>query len=180
MNVFPPIEHDAVTWLQNYIKPSMIAFEYGSGDSTIYFNKFVKSLVSIEHIAEKFYVLKDKIHKSNFNYELIPPIKDPKPFPYSHLSYGSTDSDYLHYSFKNYVNHINNYPDRLFDIVLINGRSRASCIMTTIPKIKRGGILILNDSERYVYQDAQKLFLKTQTVVCFAGSNRKTSIYEIK
>jgi hypothetical protein len=52
--------------------------------------------------------------------------------------------------------------------------------MASRPKIKKGGIIILNDSERYVYSDAIKLFLKKYPGNWFGRGKRKTTIYEIK
>lgn len=178
----PPIEEDAFKWLQDYIKPNMIVFEYGSGNSTLYFGDTVDLIVSIEHSSGKFYIMEEFVKrvKYNFIYKLIQPIEDPKPFPYSHLSYGSSHKNYLYHSFKDYVNYINTYSDSFFDIILINGMSRASCIAASRPKIKKDGIIIVNDSERYVYQDALKLFLNKYPLNHFGKKIRRTTIYEIR
>lgn len=177
-----PIVESADKWLQDYINPQMKVFEYGSGSSTLYFGNNAQLIVSIEHSPDKFYKLESHVKKvrSNFVYKLVQPIEDPTPFPYSHVSYGSTHKNYLYHSFKNYVNYINVYLDDYFDIISINGMSRASCIVASGWKVKKGGIIILNDSERYVYQDAIHLFLDKHTVHHFEEGDKRTSIYEIK
>ena len=60
-------------------------------------------------------------------------------------------------SFKNYVNSITEYPDSSFDLISIDGVARSSCIKASIPKLKKGGYLMLDNSEREEYQEAIKL-----------------------
>lgn len=170
-----PIEPEAADWVEEYIKSGMKVFEYGSGSSTAYFASRVRQVVSVECYPERF-------NKTIINslVQLIEPVKDPKPFPYSHENYGSVDDGFAHFSFENYVNYIKKYRNRFFDIVLINGRARASCIRVAVPKIKFGGYLILNDSERCEYQNAIELFLEKYPHQEFGGSTRKTGIWEIK
>lgn len=183
MNVTrPPIAEDAYKWLQNYISPQMRVFEYGSGSSTLYFGNNVQLIVSIEHSPNKFYKLENHVKKVRYNfvYKLIQPVEDPTPFPYSHISYGTTNANYLCHNFKNYVNYINEYLDNFFDVIFINGMSRASSIVASTWKIKKNGIIALNNSGRYVYQDAIHQFLDKHTAHHFGKGDNKTSIYEIK
>jgi len=171
-----PIEPEAAEWVEGYIKPDMNVFEYGSGPSTAYFSDRARKIISVECYPEKF-----EMHKrySSSLMQLIAPTENPKPFPYSHESYSSTDKEFAHLSFKKYVNHIKKHRNGFFDIVFINGRSRASCIMTAVPKIKKDGILILNDSERYEYKNAIELFLKEYPHQLFGEGTRKTGIWTI-
>ena len=174
-----PIEFKDTEWFEKHIKPDMKIFEYGSGSSTAYFASKVSQVVSVECYPERYNKNQNMIN-SSVHYKLIEPIKDSKPFPYSHESYGSVDDEFAHFSFENYVNYIKEYSDRFFDIILINGRARASCIRAAVPKTKLGGYIILNDSERYVYQNAIELFLKEYPHQKFGEGVRKTGIWEIK
>lgn len=170
-----PIEPKAAEWVEDYIGPNMVVFEYGSGQSTIYFANRVKKVITIELCTEKF----EKYKQYNPHTYFVLPIKEERVFPYSHESYGTTDKEFEYYNFEKYVNSIKKFRNNYFDIVFINGRSRASCIMTVIPKVKKGGIIILNDSERYVYQDAKELFLKEYPHQEFGEGTRKTSIWNL-
>jgi predicted O-methyltransferase YrrM len=81
--------------------------------------------------------------------------------PNSRSSFSSkTFKEYKGYSFKNYVKLINKYPDYHFDIVFVDGRSRVACIKHALKKIKNGGVLILDNSERDEYQSAFKYLKK--------------------
>jgi predicted O-methyltransferase YrrM len=50
-----------------------------------------------------------------------------------------------------YVKQIDEFPDEYFDIILIDGRARPSCIKRSVSKVKPGGLLILDNSEREYY-----------------------------
>lgn len=54
-------------------------------------------------------------------------------------------------SYKNYVETIDQFEPEYFDIVVVDGRARNSCIKRAIPHIKRGGYLIVDNSERKYY-----------------------------
>lgn len=66
-------------------------------------------------------------------------------------SYRSGAGDYLNYSFKKYVKSIDEYPDGYFDLILVDGRARPSCILHSIPKLKSGGLLVVDNAERSYY-----------------------------
>ena len=40
------------------------------------------------------------------------------------------------------------FPDESFDLVIVDGYARPSCVLHAIPKIRRGGHLLLDDSDR--------------------------------
>lgn len=178
MNAILPVESEALDWIEKTIKPDMIIFEYGSGASTLYFSSRAEKVISVVHNLQKYRKMHEMLGSNAFD-NLVEPFKDPKPFPYSHESYGSTDNNFSEHNFKEYVNYIKNYRYKIFDMVFINGRSRASCIRATLPHIKSGGYLILNDSERYEYQNAIELFLKEYPLQEFGGGTRKTGVWII-
>ena len=46
---------------------------------------------------------------------------------------------------------IDQYPDEYFHIVVVDGRARPSCISHALKKVKKGGYLIVDNSERDYY-----------------------------
>jgi len=66
--------------------------------------------------------------------------------------YISSDARYQGQAFVNYAKSIDPYPDAYFDIVLIDGRARPSCVAHAQHKVKVGGYLILDNSERDEYR----------------------------
>jgi len=179
-NLFTPIVEEANRWLHNHLRPDMRVFQYGSDESTVSLGNNVQLIVSVEHSLNRYNNLEISMRnvRNNSIYKYIPPENETRPFPYSHLSYGTTHKDYLYYNFKEYVNYITKYEDNFFHITIINGFSRASCIMTAANKMKKSGIIILNDSDKYEYQDAIKLFLNKHKVTHLRRGKQITSIFE--
>jgi hypothetical protein len=168
-NYIPWIPIKAKLWLDDNLRQDMILYEYGSGLSTLYFSPKVKKIISVEHDKEwynKTYgEIKEKIH--NCEYNLIEPepkkagISSPVEKMYiSHL--------YQNLNFRTYVQSIDIYPDKYFDLVFIDGRARIGCIMHSIEKIKPGGFLILDNSDAKRYKEAQ-MILKGYNKLDFYG-----------
>ena len=67
-------------------------------------------------------------------------------------------------SFKKYVNSIDKYPQKYFDVIFIDGRDRNSCVKKSITKIQQDGIIILDNSERERYQESISLLSKYKRI----------------
>ena len=158
-NRYPWITFNAIKWLEKYLNKNVTLFEFGSGGSTFFWAERVKKLISVEH-DKKWYdrVSKELIKEGikNCDYILSEPIKDSTKdkIPYGYKSYTSTLKEYEGMSFENYVKTIENYPDSSFDLVVIDGRARASCIFRALRKIRPGGFLMLDNSDREHYHKA--------------------------
>ncbi|PIQ47679.1 MAG: hypothetical protein COW03_14005 [Cytophagales bacterium CG12_big_fil_rev_8_21_14_0_65_40_12] len=157
----PWIAPDAVNALKSLLKPDMVGFEFGSGRSTQFYAKRIKFLTSIEHHKDWYHsvakTLEDK-KTENVNLVYIPSDLDA---PSQHLSseaqlymtieeYPVKDS-----AFSTYSNSIKQQDDESLDFIAIDGRARATCLINAIPKLKSGGILLLDNSERQRYQQAK-------------------------
>lgn len=158
----PWITFKARIWLENYLKPDMSVFEYSSGGSTIFISKRVKEVFSIEHDKDWYQIISNEIrnqHIDNCKLLLIEPETDLfNREDYSDPNnYISSLPIYLNMNFRRYVLSINEFPDEYFDLVFVDGRARPSCITNSIPKIKPGGYLMLDNSERERYSYGKKL-----------------------
>lgn len=156
----PWIVFEAKDWLDDYLDKGMKVFEWGSGGSTLYFCEKTKAVVSIEH-NEKWYkdvkeIIKQK-NINNCNYFFIEAKKFSllKLLPYAGIFYNSkTFEEYKAYSFKDYVKKIDEFSDEYFDFIFVDGRSRVACLNHSLSKIRKGGALMLDNSERVDYQGA--------------------------
>ena len=54
-------------------------------------------------------------------------------------------------SFENYARSIDSFKNEYFDLVIVDGRSRVSCIAQAMPKVKKQGILLVDNTEREYY-----------------------------
>jgi len=163
----PWITFEANKWLEKYLKPDMTVFEYGSGGSTLFFQKHVKKIVSIEH--NRFWykkMLKFSKKKNIFfnSYFLIEPEKPIKRNVKEKDNYQSTLKSYSNMIFKKYVNSINKYPQDYFDVIFIDGRVRNLCVKKSLNKIRQDGIIILDDSEREEYQESISLLSRYKRI----------------
>jgi len=87
-------------------------------------------------------------------YLLIEPVKDAhfgtKNFE-NPDDYISSGEHFAGKNFEAYVKSIDRYPDSHFDIIVVDGRARPSCIKHSIPKLKRDGWLVVDNSDRTYY-----------------------------
>ncbi len=131
----PWVTHDAVCFLDDFMKnnPNASILEFGSGASTIWFAQITQNLVSIEHSPQWATEVKNLLKEKNcfaVNYIL-------HPTPYYTLC--------------------NRFKNESFDLILVDGRNRSGCIKHSIPLLKRGGIMMIDNAERSWYQKGLNL-----------------------
>ena len=160
----PWIAFNAINYLEKIIRPDMLVFEFGSGGSTQFWSGHVSKVISIEHEAEWYHKMmldfKSK-NLGNVEYYLIPAEKDSDYYrkntanPYHYIS---DDKAFTGKNFESYVRKIDQFPDEFFDLVVVDGRARPSCIAHAVNKIKKGGYLLVDNSERNHYFPSLKQF----------------------
>jgi predicted O-methyltransferase YrrM len=153
----------AKNFIQKYLKEKdrsdVKIFEFGAGGSSLFFLKYANEVISVEHDPKWYELVKETIEKKNIpgwkvylhepektvsELDFIPEAGNPH-------HYYTNSEPYKDFLFKNYVTSIDTYPDNYFDIVLVDGRSRASCLYHSKNKVKKGGLLILDNAERHYY-----------------------------
>lgn len=146
----------AVNLTKDKIKPlrNLRVFEWGSGNSTLFWAKYASEVVAIEY-DQLWY------HKMN---GILPENATLKYYE-------------LHYNGK-YCNSINE-TDGLFDIILIDGRDRVRCAKNCINKLKHNGIIIWDNSDRDYYEEGYQ-YLKDQGFKQLELSGALWGIPEVK
>lgn len=181
----PTIVDTCIKWLELNIQPDWKVFEWGAGKSTIYFAQKVAEIVSIEHSKgwrdRLTRVLKQKELK-NFVIHLIYP-DDLLPKQYIKKKRESFklfcdpnkyfSRHFLKNNFTKYVKIIDTYPDKYFDLILIDGRSRPACIKHAMSKIRPGGYLMLDNSERSVYNLSKQLVKDWKETLFYLSNSPK-------
>lgn len=153
----PWLVFGAIDFLKEWLRKDMTVFEYGSGGSSLFISDRVEVIYSIEHDKLWFENVKTVIQKEsieNINYKLSPPVaemSDPKKSCSDPHNYLSCMGEFKNLNFENYVKSIDEFPDNQFDLVIIDGRARPSCILHAIAKIKVGGILLVDNADRNYY-----------------------------
>lgn len=155
----PWISFSAVRYLKGIIRKDMRVFEYGSGGSTLFWISRVQELVSVEHDTSWYSIMKkqfDEHSVQNLKYLLVEPESDTR-FGEKRFEnpddYISADPAYTGKNFEQYAKSIDAYPDNYFDVIVVDGRARTSCIKHSINKLKKGGYLIVDNAERKYYMN---------------------------
>jgi precorrin-6B methylase 2 len=131
----PWFTYASIHFITQKLNPSFTVFEFGSGNSTLWFASKVQRVFSVEHDAD-FYAHKLNELKSfeNISCELIP------------LGEGYSDKilDF----------------DNAFDIIVIDGRERVDCAKNSIKALKKDGVIIWDNSDRDEYAEGYDHFIK--------------------
>jgi len=126
--------------LAAYLKESDIGLEFGSGRSTLWFAKRVGHLTSVEHDEawqkKVSQMLKDN-HLSNVDYHLHPRDKADEQ---------GAETDY--------VKVFQQIKTDSVDFVLIDGVYRDFCALEAIRVIRPGGVMIIDNVNRYLPSDS--------------------------
>jgi hypothetical protein len=122
--VMPWLGYRAIKHLENLLQPDWKMLEYGSGMSTVWFTQRVANVISIED---------NKLWYDKVSLDL------------KKLGVNNVD-----YQFKsdNYSN-LDQYPDSTFDFILIDGSQRGNCAASAVKKIKHGGYIYLDNSDKH-------------------------------
>jgi precorrin-6B methylase 2 len=134
----PWFSYAAIDFLDDFLQPQMTVCEYGSGGSTIFFSRRVRSVFSIEDNPKWHDLVSQRLQQhsiTNVTLKLCPfDFKNPKGFE---------QSDYLHA-----------IPEERFDVIVVDGSEewtqvRPICFEKAEGHIKPGGIIVVDDSWRY-------------------------------
>jgi hypothetical protein len=154
----PWMTFSAIKFLKSIVTKDMKVFEYGSGGSTIFLLKLAQKVITVEHDkywAEKVLELvrKNDLENKHEFYTILPSeeVSQNNLNPSDFDSYISQDNSFLGFSFKDYAQSIEAYQNNYFDLVVIDGRARPSCFKHSVNKVKEGGYILLDNSERDYY-----------------------------
>ncbi len=151
----PWITYGAIDYLARQIGPGSRVFEYGSGGSTIFMSRLGASGVSVEHDESWQRLVEDKLRAelpdANWRVLHVPAeergLAHPKEFR-------SSSPEFALRSFERYVRSIESFEPESLDLVVVDGRSRNACVHHAANRVKPGGSIVLDNSERIEYRRA--------------------------
>jgi hypothetical protein len=125
----PWVTYPFISFIAGRLNINLQVFEFGSGNSTLYYSKRVSHVDSVEN--------------DNFWYEKI---KNTMPGNVS-LFYCelAEDGEYCRYTQRT---------NKAYDIIIVDGRDRVNCCLQSFNSLNAGGVLVLDDSEREEYTEA--------------------------
>lgn len=165
---------DAITALNTLLSFGK-GIEYGSGRSTLFFSGLLDELHSVEHHRNWFKQVQEMLSENkieNTTLHLIPADQNFKePSLTSEEQYFLTTSNYPidDSYFQSYINFLDKIEDESMDFILVDGRARRSCALKAMSKIKKGGILVLDNSERKRYDQVHKAFIHYPQIFTTTG-----------
>jgi len=133
-NPIPWVTYPFIDFIGGRLNHSIEIFEFGCGNSTLYYAPRAARVTSVENDRSWF----DKIKSSMpANVQLF----------FCELVYGG---DYCKFAEKT---------NNKYDVIIVDGRDRVNCCINGIAALKPGGVMVLDDSERAQYKPAHD-FLK--------------------
>jgi predicted O-methyltransferase YrrM len=152
----PWITFRAIDWLNDFLRPSMCVFEFGAGGSTLFLAKRASQIWSVEHDESFYEIVQKRLDGlSQQSCELM--LRKPVPCLDRSVEFASYQDRYKGMCFESYVKSIDRRPDRSLDLVLVDGRARLACVRRAVPKVKPGGVIMLDNSDRPSYAEAADL-----------------------
>lgn len=155
----------ASSYLQKALAAKMCrVFEWSSGCSTIWFASRAYEVVAIEHdlgwvewVAHRLAALDGVRAECRY----VPVLTDEQ------LRDFCWRADWKYYEvlgraparpqFRDYIAAIDGFEDQYFDVIAIDGRKRLGCLLHGVSKLKAGGVVLLDDSNRPRYSQCSEL-----------------------
>lgn len=156
----PWINFPAIDLLTKSLRPGARVFEYGCGGSTLFFLDRGLQVVSVEHEEAWLRRVGDLVGgggegSADWCGLLRLPLACagmPSPQDLADVKgYRSASRRFALFSFEDYAGAIDEFPDAHFDLVLVDGRARPSCARHAAGKVRPGGLLLLDNTERPYY-----------------------------
>jgi hypothetical protein len=132
----PWITYPSLSFLEGRVSKNLVVFEWGSGNSTLWWAGRARRVVSCEHDRTWYEKMKDLLPT---NAEL------------SHIALTEGEK---------YARAILKYVDE-FDIVVIDGRERVKCATNVLSALKASGVIVWDNSDRLSYQDGYDFLVRS-------------------
>ncbi|MES2828366.1 MAG: FkbM family methyltransferase [Bacteroidota bacterium] len=132
-NAIPWVTYSFIDFIKDRITKAHDIFEFGSGNSTIFYAKLAGSVYSVEHDKDWF----DKSSKIDLpNVNMIQCDLEP-------------GGDYCKSAAPT---------GKKFHVIIVDGRDRVNCCKQAIASLTEDGVVVLDDSERAEYAEAHAFF----------------------
>lgn len=160
----------AIEFLETIIRPEWKVFEYGGGGSTNYFSNRCQEVHVVEHndgwvnsirnespLATVYHVGSDQpveevsavIDTEFYSRSFSLPTVESREHSYNQY-HGLTNDEY-----RGYASVLGKFEPGYFDCIAVDGMARSLCLWYASKLIKQGGYIILDNSDRWLFNDLQ-------------------------
>lgn len=147
----------AVHRVQELLSAHSRLFEWGSGVSTLWYAPRVSELISVEHDPVWYEQGRSALASRGMGHAKLlfspPSLDDTYDWQHSWPYYASLGHAPRKPEFREYMARIDQYPEKYFQIIAVDGRERVGCLMHALPHLTKGGCVILDDSHRPKYAE---------------------------
>ena len=126
----------AIELLESLLRSTDEGVEWGSGRSTLWFARRVKHLCSVEHNAQWFARVSSLLAASGLQ-------------NVSYCYRSVTDETHQEQQ-EPYVSVVEQFAPNSLDFALVDGVFRSACTLAVLPRLRPGGLLIVDNCERYL------------------------------
>jgi hypothetical protein len=136
----PSLTPEAIRQLEQLLRPNSIGVEWGSGNTTRFFARRTRHLVSYETNASYYAQIEAALRRegiTNVDYRLVP-----------HDFDGERDEDVMHRN--PFVRAVDLFGDGTLDYALIDSAPRGCLAHGILPKIKAGGMVIVDNANWFL------------------------------
>jgi len=144
----PWVTYPFIDFIDGRIDKSMDVFEFGAGNSSLYFANKAKSVTSIEHSPEWFEIIQsNKVYdKDNLDIRLVEIPEELSNQGYHKMAFIDNENDYV-YSLRQ--------TGKQYDVIVVDGLFRNSCIMHCLDSLTPSGVVFLDNTSKH-YRDQLK------------------------
>jgi predicted O-methyltransferase YrrM len=171
----------AILFFQKWLTNEKNGAEFGSGISTVFFAQRSKHVVSIEHFEPWYKKVVDLFKEEglrNVTYNFIPPVSNSKEQSLQSEVFNQYDlmkyENDIMWEYFDYFRALDAYESGHFDYVLVDGRARPECLVHAIDKLKSGGLMVLDNSERNRYKIVFELLKEWPSFTTSTGLTNTT------
>ncbi len=129
----PFIVYEAITFMDSILDPGKKILEFGSGNSTLWFLEKKGNVTSFEHCKDWYKTVKEYAESASFDKQVM------EQFNFQNTQKEATWSL------------LNKIENESFDLILVDGandyNNRNECIKKSISKLKKGGWMVLDNSD---------------------------------
>ncbi len=167
----PWFTYAAIRFLEQEVTTDLSIFEYGGGQSTLYWADRVNQVVTVDHdLAFKEHVCKNLPPNAHFSI-----IEENAALSTNQLKWASKQpqiidpertvqtyrSGQLNQAFQSYALNLLEFPQDTFDMVIVDGMARVLSSWAAIQHFRRGGFIIFDNSDRDFYRPAYELLTQS-------------------
>ena len=167
----PWYTYPAIRELERVVPKSAKVFEFGSGNSTLWWRQHAEQVISVEHDAEWFASSntnsESDIHlrepwdtKNEALFDQVQSVLDQIPeleTPLSdkiRIARGVDAKPFL-----SYVAELLKHPKEHFDVIIVDGMARSACARVAVDRLKPDGFIVFDNSDRDEYADAYQFLI---------------------